>query len=195
MDTHGCQFRRRGLLRCRAGQRVFGLFSDDDLSAVRSEEWHEADLAPFTAHGVPGYPNAVGRPQFGRAEVCGKLFFRKDVLPVGVVSVGFLQGVVKAVHDQLAFNRHRLVILIVKVDPTTESSRRGVSGLAVHGVRPEHRHFQGHAYLRIVGFQPGDGLLDVPSMATRGRGNYQRDYGSKCLLSGHLAVLIASKVP
>jgi hypothetical protein len=125
-------------------------FPDQDIPGEWFEERHQADFTLFAANGVPGEPNAIGRPQLGWAEVPGQFVGGEHKLPVRLVPAPLGGRVVEGVDDQFALNGHRLVLLVIEVDPAAEPAGGGLSRLVTDRVRPDHRHLAGHSNGRIV---------------------------------------------
>ena len=76
----------------------------------------------------------------------GELLRCEGVLAIGRLALRFFRGIVVRVDDQLSFDLHRRVRLIVKVQSSAEAARRGRTGANHHIGRPD----RGHPYRSVV---------------------------------------------
>jgi len=161
-----------------ARQHVPALFADHHVAIARGEERHQAQLSLLPADRIPRNPHAVGRAEFRRAVVVCELLGREDVLPVGLAGVRPPVRVVEGVHDQLAGNADRLVLLVVKVQPAAEAPRGRLVRLVVNGVRPEGDHLRGLLDRFLVFLNPRQALRQVDALAS-GERQQRRDDGCR----------------
>jgi hypothetical protein len=93
--------------------------------------------------------------------VLGELLRREGELAAGSIGWTAVLRIVVGVHDQLAFDGHRLVLGVVEVQPATEASGRRLARLTVHGIGPDCDQPRGSLKLATFDlvFLAGDGQL------------------------------------
>jgi hypothetical protein len=137
-DLGGCVLGRG------TGKQIARGLPHHQLAAGGGEDRHQADIDLGSADFVPRNPHAVARAQIRWTEMLRELFGREGVLAVGRLGVGCHPlserlAVVVAIHHQLAFHGHCLVVSIVEVDPPAESPSGFFPSCIKHGGRPHGR--------------------------------------------------------
>ncbi len=138
-----------------ASQQRAGMIAHDGFTGGRLEDGHEADRLLFAADGIPRHPDAVRRPELGRAIVVLELLGRENVLPIGVHG-SFIGALVRTLggsflvcvreDGHFAFRLHGLVRAIVEVDAAAEPAGGFLAGPIDHRLAPNDHHPR-----RIVG--------------------------------------------
>jgi len=159
----------------RAGQHVLRRIAHDDLPILGFEERHQRHIYLFTADGVPGNPNAVGRTKLGQTVVLGKILGREYVFSIRLIATLSVFTVAEPVNNQIAFNGHRFLLAVVEIDATTKAPGRRTARLIVDRVFPECRQLVRHTNLWLLGFSPGyvlgqlDRIAQLPGQTVTGR--------------------------
>lgn len=84
--------------------------------------------------------------------VLGELLGRKGELAAGGLGKAPVLRVIVGVDNQLAFDRHRLVLRVVEIDPSAKAACRRLAGLRVHRIRPNRDQPRRGLVLRLLDF-------------------------------------------
>lgn len=98
------------------------------------ESRDQADLSPWTAHAIPGYPKAVRMAELRLAVVPGELLGAKDIFTSRHGVLAHILRIIVGEYDQFAVDLNGVfVTTTIKHDPAAEAHH---PGLDQHRVRP-----------------------------------------------------------
>lgn len=164
---HGALLYLRIGLRSRgAGEQRARLLAHHHLAVRRAKDRQQADLELRPADAVPGNPDAVRSADFRGAVMCRQLLRREDKLSIGLAIFPH-DGVVEAIDDELPFDRHGLIFLVVEIQPAAEAAHARLARHVVHRRRPQ-RDNPRRRLIEILFLLLGIGIPEfLPALADR----------------------------
>jgi len=150
--------------------------ANNDRTFRRLKPDEQADLAQWTARGIPRQPDAIRMTERRLAVVLLELLGREDVLPIRLRLFDVATGFVEGVDHEGPVHLDRLAPFgVVEHQPTAEAARRRLHSFAQDRVGPDGDDFHGGLRFAVFSRAPGNVLRQVELVDFKRRTTAERD--------------------